>query len=155
MYFSFFDPNNPEVEASAMQSEYVKSDQFFLDLRMQWSNSSDFGSKSDDLGRQISNRKMAWSLYSSCYPRQQAAVDRTIDELDGDTAGSHLTCSRRAARPSVARLQSAGADSGLETKRNELGAHLSVDTCSKTIAPAPATVSHIVKCKTLRQVDSK
>ena len=41
---------------------------------------------------------------------------------------SRPTLERRAARPSVARLQSPGAGSGLETKRSALGTHLSVDT---------------------------
>ena len=43
---------------------------------------------------------------------------------------SRQTRSRRAASLSVARLQSAGTISGLETKRSALGAHLSVDTYS-------------------------
>ena len=46
-------------------------------------------------------------------------------QLDSDVA-SRPTRSRRAARLCVARLQSAGAGSGLDTKRSALVAHLSV-----------------------------
>ena len=60
------------------------------------------------------------------------------------------THGRRVALFSVARLQSAGAGSGLETKRSALGAHLSVDTYSQTTA----AVSHIVKYKLPRHVDA-
>ena len=50
------------------------------------------------------------------------------------------------ARLSVARLQSAGVGSGLETKRSILGAHFSVDSYSwTTTAEAAAAVGHIVK----------
>ena len=67
-----------------------------------------------------------------------ASRSKTIDELDGDKAdysiisdvASHPPRSRQAARLSVAKLQSAGAGSGLEAKRSALGAHLSVDTYS-------------------------
>ena len=55
-----------------------------------------------------------------------ASRSKTIDELDGDKAdysiisdvASHPPRSRQAARLSVAKLQSAGACSGLETKRS-------------------------------------
>ena len=64
-----------------------------------------------------------------------------VTQLYSDVA-SRPTCSRRTTPLSVARLQSAGAGSGLETKRSALGADLSVDTyCSQTAA----AVSHIVK----------
>ena len=60
--------------------------------------------------------------------------NRTIDELDGDSCMATLLRARRAAggraRLSVARLQSAGAGSGLETKSSALGAHLPMDTYS-------------------------
>ena len=45
-------------------------------------------------------------------------------------AASRPTRGRRAARLSVARLQSAAAASGLETKRSALGGYLSIDTYS-------------------------
>ena len=56
-----------------------------------------------------------------------ASSSRMIHELNGDTqrysdVASHPTRSRRAARLPVVRLQSAGAGSGLETKRSALGA---------------------------------
>ena len=54
------------------------------------------------------------------------------------------TRSRRLAPLSIARLQSAGAGSGLETKRSALGAHLYVDTYSYTTAPPAAAVSQSV-----------
>ena len=49
-------------------------------------------------------------------------TQRYIDVAARPTRG------RRAARLSMARLQLAGAGSGVETKRSALGAHLSVDT---------------------------
>ena len=49
-----------------------------------------------------------------------------VTQLYSDVA-SRPTLGRRAARPSVARLQSPGAGSGLETKRSALGTHLFVD----------------------------
>ena len=66
-----------------------------------------------------------------------ANSSRTIDESMSWMAtqlysgvASRPTRGRRATRLSVARLQSAGAGSGLGTKRSALGAHLSVDTYS-------------------------
>ena len=94
------------------------------------SASSDFCPKPDDWGINFFNRKMAWSLNSICYPRQRAAAESMswmMTQLCSDVA-SRPTRSRRATRLSVARLQSTGAGSGLETKRPALGAHLSVDT---------------------------
>ena len=112
-----------------MQSKYAESDRKFFDLRIRWPKSSDFGPRI--LAIRFSNRKMAWSLNSRCYPRQQAAAEQSmswmVTQLYSDVA-SHPTRSRRAARLSVARLQPAGAGSGLETKGGALGAHLSVDT---------------------------
>ena len=74
-----------------------------------------------------------------------------VTQLDSDIA-SYPTRSRRAARLSLARLQqSAGAGSGLESKRSTLGAYLSVDSYSQTAAAAAAAAAagHIVKyyCK--------
>ena len=54
-----------------------------------------------------------------------------VGERYSDVA-SRPTLGRRAVRPSVARLQSPGAGSGLETKRSALGTHLSVDTYEHT-----------------------
>ena len=75
--------------------------------------------------------QVAWSLTSRCYPRQRAAAERSmswmVTQLYRDVA-SHPTRSRPAARLSVARPQSAGAGSALETKRGAIDAHLSVDT---------------------------
>ena len=56
-------------------------------------------------------------------------------QLYSDVA-SRLTPIRRAACPSVARLQSAGAGSILQTKRSLLGANISVDTYSYITATA-------------------
>ena len=50
-----------------------------------------------------------------------------VTQLYGDIA-PRPTRSRQLTRLSVARLQSVGAGSGLETKRSAPGAHLSVDT---------------------------
>ena len=60
---------------------------------------------------------------------------------------SRPTRSRRVASLSVARLQSAGAGSDLETKRSALGAHPSVRTYVPVdySTAAAATVSHIAK----------
>ena len=81
-------------------------------------------SESDDPRRQIlaqnpatwairfSNRKMAWSLNSICYPRQQAAAERSMSWMVTQRysdVSSRLTRGRRAARLSVATLQTAGA----------------------------------------------
>ena len=78
------------------------------------------------------NRKMACSLNSRCYPwRQQTAAERSmswkVTQLYSGVASSR-TLGRRAARPFVARRQSPGAGSDLETKISALGRHLSVDT---------------------------
>ena len=85
--------------------------------------SSEYGPKSDDLVTRGSNRKMAKSQNPRYYPQQQAAAERLMDwmvtQLYSDV-DSHQTHSRRAARLSVARLQSAGADSGLETQKSAL-----------------------------------
>ena len=93
---------------------------------------ADFGPKSELLAPnpttawviRSSNRKLAWSLNSRCYPQQQAATERSmswgVTQLCSDVA-SLPARSRRVARLSVARLQSAGAGSGLDTKRS---AHL-------------------------------
>ena len=154
----------PKVKASAcyaVRIRTLRSD--FFEFRIRWPKSLDFGPKSDDLARNLttwairfSNRKMAWSLDSRCYPRQQAAAERStrwmVTQLYSEVA-SHPARNRRAARLSVARLQSVGAGSGLETKKSSLGAHLSVDTYSQTTAAATG-VSHIVKYKIPRQVDS-
>ena len=153
--FVFSDPKN-ELTCSCSPYTYAKSDRIVFDLRTRWPNSSDFGPKSDDLGRQIFKLKMACSLNSKYYPGQQAAAERPISwmvtQMDSDIA-SHPTRSRLAAHLPVARLQSAGAGSGLETKRSALGAHPSVDTYSSWTRTA-AAVSHIVKYKIPRQVDS-
>ena len=53
-------------------------------------------------------------------------------------------------RRSVARLQSAGAGSGLETKRSAIGAHLFADTDSQTTAAVSQSHCEI---KISRQVD--
>ena len=50
-----------------------------------------------------------------------------VTQLYSDVA-SRPTLGRRAARLSAARLQSAGAGSGEDTKRSALSAHLSMDT---------------------------
>ena len=75
-----------------------------------------------------------------------------VTQLYGDVASRPTRC-RRTACLSVARLQSAGAGSSLDTKRSALGAHLSVDTWTRAAAPA-AAVSHIVKYKIPKQVDA-
>ena len=118
-----------------MQSKNAKSDRNFFDLRIRLPKLSDFGPQSDDVGHHFSNRKMACSLNSRCYPRQQTAAERSmswiVTQLCSDVA-SRPTLGRRAARPSVARLQSPGAGSGLETKRSALGTHLFADTYEYT-----------------------
>ena len=112
------------------------------------------------------------SKFRMLYPRQQAAAEQTmrwmVTQLYSDVA-LRSTSSRWAARVSVARLQSAGAGSSLEIKRDPLGAHLSVGTYWWTTAspsppspppsppppPPPPPVSYIVsKYKLPRQVDS-
>ena len=101
---------------------------------------------------------MAWALNSRWYPRQQVAAERPVSwmvtQLDSDVA-SRPTRSRREARLSVARLQSAGAGSGLETKRSALGTHLFVDTYEYLYVhccTAAAAVSHNMEPKIPRQV---
>ena len=98
---------------------------------------------------------MAWSPNSRCYARQQAAAERSmswvVTQPDSDVA-SRPTQRRRAAHPSLARPQSPGAGSGLDTKRSALGAYLSVDTYSTAAA---AAVSRIVsQFKIPRQIGS-
>ena len=64
---------------------------------------------------------------------QQAAAERSINWMATQLFSgvpSRPTRSRRAARLSVAKLRPASAGPSLETKRNTLGAHLSVDTYS-------------------------
>ena len=129
--FVFFDPKN---ESICLCSSNMHSMTGFFSI-----------SESDDPRRQIlaqnpatwairfSNRKMAWSLNSICYPRQQAAAERSmswmVTQLDSDVTSRPMR-SRRAARLSVVRLLSVGAGSGLDTKRSTLGAHVSVDRYS-------------------------
>ena len=81
--FLFLDAKNKHL---LLQSEYAKSDQFFLDLRIRWPKSSDFGPKSDDRGHQLFKSKNGmvseFKMLSTT-----ASNTRTIDELDGDTIG--------------------------------------------------------------------
>ena len=130
--FVFFDPKNEK--RLLMQSEHATSDGFFFDLRIRWPKWSDFGPTSDDLGHQIFKSKNGMvSLNSRSCPRQQAAAERSMSsmatQLYSDGA-SRPTRGRRAARLSMARLQSTGAGSGQATKRSALDAHLSVETHS-------------------------
>ena len=94
---------------------------------------------------------MAWSLNSRCYPRQQEKAGQStswmVTQLGADVA-SRRTRSQWAAHFSMARLQSAGAGSGLDT----LGAPLSVDTYSTAAAAAVRRI--VSKYKIPRQVDS-
>ena len=95
--------------------------------------SSGFGPKSDDLGHQIFKSKNGM-LSKFKMLSTTANSSRTIDELDGDSCipGSGVASrpETRSARLSVAKLQSAGAGSGRETKSSALSAHLSVDAYS-------------------------
>ena len=84
---------------------------------------------------------MAWSLSSSCYPRQHAEEEeRSMGWMVAQLCSGVASCPtrrRRAVCLSVARLQSAGAGSGLETKRSEVGAqiflgHVFVDSYSSS-----------------------
>ena len=120
------------MKASASAVRMCTIRQFFFDLRIRWPKSSNVAQNPTTWAIRLSNRKMAWSLNSICYPRQQAAAERsmirTVTKLHDDVA-SRPTRSRRAARLSVARRHSAGAGS-IKTKRSALGAHLSVDIYS-------------------------
>ena len=114
-----------------MQPEHTTSDRIFFDLRIRWPKSSDFGPKSFDLGHQIF-KSIVGMVSKFEMLSTTARSSRTFDELDGDTAVQRrcFAPDARSARLSVAKLQSAGAGSGLETKRSALGAHLFVDTYS-------------------------
>ena len=77
---------------------------------------------------------MASPLKARCSPRQQTTAERPMSWMVTQlysVVASHPTRGQRVAHLSMTRLQqSAGAGSGLETKRSALGAHLSAVTYS-------------------------
>ena len=82
---------------------------FFFDLENPMTQVSDFDPKSDDLGYEKNGMV---SKFKTFYPRQQAAAERSMSWMVTQRysdVSSRLTRGRRAARLSVATLQTAGA----------------------------------------------
>ena len=101
---------------------------------------------------------MTWSLKSRCYPQQQAAAERSmsrmVTQLHSDVA-SRPTHNRRAARLSVARLQSAGAGSGLDIKgRTSLRGYVLVGCCGSSSSSSSSSQSLVSQHRIPRQVES-
>ena len=72
-----------------MQSKYAKSDRIFVRFGNPKAQVVGFWATIRRLGSSVffSNGNMEWSLNSRCYPRRQAAAERSMsDELDGDAA---------------------------------------------------------------------
>ena len=116
-----------------MQSEYANSDRSFFDSRIRWPKSPDFSPKSDDLDHEIFKPIFGivseFKMLSTTANRSRRSMAWIVTQGDSDVA-LRPTRSRRAAGPSVAKLQSGGAGSDLDVKRSALGAHFSVDMYS-------------------------
>ena len=130
---------------------------FFFDLRIRRPKSSDFGPKSDDLGQQVLKSKDGM-LSKFKMLSTTANSSRTTDELDGDSCITTLLA-RRAVGASLRGQTTVGwrglgpRDQEKRPWRAPLRKYVTRRLHCRTAATATA-VSHIVKRKIPRQVDS-